>query len=93
MKLAEALTERADKNRRLQELRERIVRNAQHQEDETPAEDPNELLEEYRAASSDFERLIVRVNTTNNQVTLEDGRDDGRGAGSPGRVKTEPLAL
>ena len=74
MKLAEALMERADRNRRLQELRERIVRNAQYQEGETPAEDPNELLEEYQAASSDFERLIVRINTTNNQVTLENGR-------------------
>ena len=74
MKLAQALTERADRNRRLQELRERIVRNAQYQEGETPAENPQELLTEYRTAAADFERLIVRINTTNNQITLEDGR-------------------
>lgn len=74
MKLAEALMERADRNRRLQELRERIVRNAKHQEGEEPAEDPEELLEEYQAVSAEFERLVVRINKTNNQVALEDGR-------------------
>ena len=74
MKLAEALMERADRNRRLQELRERIVRNAKHQEGEAPAENPVELLEEYQTVSAEFERLVVRINKTNNQVALEDGR-------------------
>ena len=73
MKLAEALTERADQNRRLQELRERIVRNAKHQDGEAPAEDPAELLREFRDAASTFERLVVRINRTNNQILLSNG--------------------
>lgn len=73
MKLAEALTERADLNRRLHELRERILRNAKHQEGEAPAEDPEDLLREYGAVAASFERLIVRINTTNNRITLADG--------------------
>lgn len=71
MKLAEALMERADQNRRLLELRERIIRNAKYQEGETPAEDPNELLNEYLAVAESFENLVVRINLTNNQVSLD----------------------
>lgn len=73
MKLAEALTERADQNRRLRELRERVTRNAKHQEGEEPAEDPVELLGEFGRVASSFERLIVRINATNNQTTLSSG--------------------
>ena len=73
MKLAEALTERANQNRRLQELRERIVRNAKHQDGETPAEDPTELLREFEEVAASFERLVVRINYTNNQISLANG--------------------
>lgn len=73
MKLAEALVERADANRRLQELRSRILRNAVHQEGETPAEDPQELLREYGEVAASFERLVVRINVTNNQIRLGNG--------------------
>ena len=40
MKLAEALQERADLNRRLQQLQQRLANNAIVQEGEQPAEDP-----------------------------------------------------
>ena len=73
MKLAEALTERADQNRRLQELGERIVLNAKHQEGEALAEDPAELLQEFGEVAASFERLIVRINRTNNQISLANG--------------------
>ena len=46
MKLAEALQERADLNRRIQQLQQRLTNNALVQEGETPAEDPAELLAE-----------------------------------------------
>ena len=46
MKLAEALQERADLNRRIEQLRARLENNALVQEGESPAEDPSELLAE-----------------------------------------------
>lgn len=73
MKLAEALTERANLNRRLHEIKERIIRNAQHQEGEIPSENPRELLEEFQSVAASFERLIVRINQTNNRISLENG--------------------
>ena len=49
MKLAEALQERADLNRRIQQLQQRLDNNAMVQEGEAPAEDPAELLTNCRA--------------------------------------------
>ena len=40
MKLAEALIERADLQRRLEQLKQRLNQNAQYQEGEEPAEEP-----------------------------------------------------
>ena len=40
MKLAEALARRADIQTRINEMQNRIVQNARHQEGEDPAEDP-----------------------------------------------------
>ena len=48
MKLAEALQERADLNRRIEQLRNRLENSALVQEGERPAEAPEVLLEELR---------------------------------------------
>ena len=45
MKLAEALQERADLNRRIEQLRNRLENSALVQEGERPAEAPEVLLE------------------------------------------------
>ena len=73
MKLAEALQERADLTRKLDELRLRLSNNALVQEGEETAEDPNELLAEYDAASARLEELIARINKTN-CATVDDGQ-------------------
>ena len=65
MKLAEALIERADVQRRLAQLQSRLLQNAQYQEGESPAEDPAALLEEYRRANEALHRLIVQINLAN----------------------------
>lgn len=44
MKLAEALADRADASRRVEQLRSRVVANARYQEGEQPTEDAAELL-------------------------------------------------
>ena len=65
MKLAEALQERADLNRRVQQLQQRLNNNAVVQEGEQPAEDPAELLAELNGCVSSLEQLIARINLTN----------------------------
>lgn len=73
MKLAEALMERAAYQRRLAELRQRLQQNALHQEGEQTPENPQELLKEYQRTSKALVKLIVQINTINNQATLADG--------------------
>ncbi len=71
MKLAEALQERADLNRRIQQLRQRLVDNAIVQEKEKPAEDPKELLKELNGCLDNLEALMARINLTNCQTLVE----------------------
>lgn len=70
MKLAEALTARADLQRRIEQLRARIMANARYQEGEEPAEDPAALLVEADAALSELRELIRRINFTNSRLDL-----------------------
>lgn len=46
MKLAEALQERADLNRRIEQLNSRLYRNSKVQQGRNPEEDPAELISE-----------------------------------------------
>ncbi|MGW6704517.1 DIP1984 family protein [Streptomyces sp. NPDC054956] len=70
MKLGEALAERAEAVRRVEQLRARIVANARHQEGETPAEDPAGLLVEVTETLDALESLIRRINRTNAAVDM-----------------------
>lgn len=71
MKLASALSERADIQRRLSELSERLANNAKVQEGDTPAEDPQELLAEMDGLIDRLETLIYRINMTNSKVETD----------------------
>ena len=46
MKLANALSQRAELQTRIHQLETRLYNNAQVQEGESPAEDPQDLLQE-----------------------------------------------
>ncbi len=70
MKLAEALQERADLNRRIQQLGQRLANNAMVQEGESPAEDPAQLLAELDGCVDHLERLIAQINLTNCQTQV-----------------------
>ncbi|RKR76220.1 DIP1984 family protein [Frondihabitans australicus] len=74
MKLAEALINRADLQRRVEQLRARITANARYQEGEEPAEAASELLVEVTRILDGLEQLIVAINLTNAQTRLDDGR-------------------
>lgn len=73
VKLAEALAERAEATRRVEQLRARVVSNARYQEGETPAEDAAQLLAEVGEVLDALETLIRRINRTN--ATVEMGPD------------------
>lgn len=68
MKLAEALMERADLQKRMEQLGERLRNNARVQEGETPAEDPKELLKELAQVAAQLEEITARVNLTNSRA-------------------------
>jgi hypothetical protein len=71
MKLAEALAQRADYQKRIEQLKARLLRNAKVQEGDTPAENPAELLRELEAVSADLTRLIQQINATNASTPME----------------------
>lgn len=73
MKLAEALAERADAQKRLEQLRSRAQAAARYQEGEDPAEDANALLTEADQILVRLEELIRRVNRTNSRHEIEPG--------------------
>lgn len=73
MKLAEGLAIRADQQKRLLQLRKRISDNAQVQEGDKPAEDPNKLLEEYIDLTEELLQMINKINRTNNQGQTASG--------------------
>ncbi len=70
MLLAEALQLRADLQRRMEQLRERLYNNATVQEGEKPAEDPKALFAEYRSCVGEWETLAARINRTNSQTAV-----------------------
>ena len=81
MKLAEALQERADLVRKINQIRSRLTNNVLIQEGEKPAEDPYELLDELEKSIANYEVLISRINLTNCNTVVK------------GKTLTELLAL
>ena len=65
MKLAEALQERADMNRKIDQLKNRLNNNVLVQDGETPAEDPAKLKKELDVSIERLAYLIARINQTN----------------------------
>ena len=72
MKLATALSERADLQRRISELGGRLNNNAKVQEGEKPAEDPKALLAELDECLGRLEELVARINRTNCETKAGD---------------------
>ncbi len=73
MKLAEALQLRADLQKRMRQLSDRLCSNATVQEGETPAEDPVALVAEYEECAVQLEELIARINRTNSETRTPSG--------------------
>ncbi|MBR1575736.1 MAG: DIP1984 family protein [Bacteroidales bacterium] len=71
MKLAEALNRRADLQRRIAQIRERLANNVKVQEGDQPAEQPSALFAELDATLAELESLIVQINRTNQETQWE----------------------
>ena len=70
MRLAEALQERADLNRNISDLQNRLERVMLVQEGEIPVEDPQKLLRELNEAADRLEYLMAAINHTNDQTIV-----------------------
>ncbi|MBP2025710.1 DIP1984 family protein [Peptoniphilus stercorisuis] len=66
MKLAEALLLRGDYQNKMEQIKERISSNVLIQEGDKPNENPIELIREYEGILKEYEKLVIRINNTNN---------------------------
>jgi hypothetical protein len=71
MKLAEALLERVDLQKRLAQMDSRLERSAVVQEGDEPPEDPKVLLKEMARMFEKLEELVQRIQKTNAATELE----------------------
>jgi hypothetical protein len=74
MRLGEALTRRADLQKRIAQLTGRLQASAVVQEGDVPPEDPAALLRELDEMGEELERLIASINLTNARSRVDDGR-------------------
>ena len=73
MKLSEALALRADTQKRIMQLRERLRASALVQEGEAPPEDPQQLLAELDRLLGQLRDLVGRINRSNLAARLPNG--------------------
>jgi hypothetical protein len=71
MKLAEGLVLRADAQKRLEQLKQRLVLVAKVQEGDQAAEDPTALMREFEAVAAQLLALIQRINRTNSTAQFQ----------------------
>ena len=71
MKLAEALSVRADLQRRISQLKSRLKDSSKIQEGDTPAENVKDLYKELDDCLTQLEELTYRINHTNMQTVHE----------------------
>ncbi len=74
MKIAEALQERKDLQRKIQQLSSRISSSALVQEGETPLENPQNLIEELNKSVDRLNYLIKAINITNGSISVNGKR-------------------
>ena len=71
MKLAQALILRSDTQKRIEQLKVRLLSNAKTQENESPSEDPKLLLKELDKLTSELFGLICSINLTNSNAKFD----------------------
>lgn len=69
MKLSEALIIRSDLQKRVQQIKSRLIANAKVQEGDKTVEDPNEIFAELNQTLKDLCEIIKRINLTNSKIS------------------------
>lgn len=77
MKLAEALIVRTDSQKRLEQVKHRLLLNSKFQEGESPSEDPKDLEKELQHLLKQLKQIIQRVNRTNLLTPFDEHRSLG----------------
>jgi hypothetical protein len=72
MKLAEGLGLRADCQKRIEQLKQHLTRNARIQQGDSPAENPEDLINELERVAADLAALIQRINRTNAATMIDE---------------------
>ena len=88
MKLAEGLLLRADLIKKIEHLQNRIRPVLIVSENKQPQEDPVKLLAQLRKAIQDLQYIIVRINKTNNETSI-----DGEGLLMEALAKRDSLKI
>lgn len=71
MKLAEALILRSDYQKRVEQLKHRLIQNVRVQEGDLPNEEPKLLVEELTELLVKLEKLIQDINRTNLHTKID----------------------
>ena len=71
MKLAEALAIRKDTQKRIEQLKSRILNNVRVQEGDEPSESPSELMKELDSCLNELQTLVYLINKTNMHTVSE----------------------
>ncbi len=74
MKLAEALIQRSEYQKKIDNLQQRIIANLKVQEKEKPHENPEILLAESARLNEEMNTLIKRINRKNSEVKFDENR-------------------
>lgn len=72
MKLAEALILRADLQKRIEQIKNRLRNNILVQEGEQPSEEPESLVKEFINTQKELSEIIKRINRTNNTTKFNE---------------------
>ncbi|RPI16859.1 MAG: hypothetical protein EHM58_11135 [Ignavibacteriae bacterium] len=72
MKIAEALIRRADFNKKLAEVKNRLSQNAVVQEDDRPAFEPVKLMREMDSLILNLKELVRNINRSNSKYAFND---------------------
>lgn len=72
MKLAEALIERAEIQKKNGQLISRVKDNTKVQDGDSPSENPEELIAEYDSNMARFLELVQRINRTNSETAFSE---------------------
>jgi len=74
MKLAEALIKRGNLQKRIDALKEKLIRYAKVQEGEKPPEQPEEIYKELKGCLDELTVFVQRINKTNSEVMFDEKR-------------------